>query len=101
MISIIDIGVGDDVVVTLSIDIDLVVVVIVIVDVVVDVRHYGQNVHGGGKECHLCNVDSCSVCCSGTSRNILYMFVAALCKYTLPDITRPTDGKIHDSTRIC
>ena len=68
LISIVHIGVRDYVIVALSIDVDLVVVVVVVIEVIVDVGHNGQNVHGGGQESHLCNVDSSSICCGGTSR---------------------------------
>ena len=44
----------------------LIVVIIVIVQVVVDVRHNGEDVHGGCQEGHLSNTYGRSVCCSGT-----------------------------------
>ena len=48
MVPVVHIGVGHDVVVALGVDVDLVIVVVVVIDVVIDVGHDGEDVHGGG-----------------------------------------------------
>ena len=62
MVPVVHIGVGHDIVVALGIDVDLVIVVVVVIDVVVDVGHDGEDVHGGGQEGHLGDVYGCSIC---------------------------------------
>ena len=60
MVPVVHIGVGHDVVVALGVDVDLVIVVVVVIDVVIDVGHDGEDVHGGGQEGHLGDVDGCT-----------------------------------------
>ena len=62
MVPVVHIGVGHNVVVALGVDVDLVIVVVVVIDVVIDVGHDGEDVHGGGQEGHLGDVDGCSIC---------------------------------------
>ena len=62
MVPVVHIGVGHNVVVALGVDVDLVIVVVVVIDVVIDVGHDGEDVHGGGQEGHLGDVH-----CGGVS----------------------------------
>ena len=46
LVSVVDVGVGDHVVVALNVEVHLVVVIVVVVKVVGDVGHNGEDVHG-------------------------------------------------------
>ena len=69
LVTIVNIGVGHNVVVTLSIDVELIVVVVIVVEVVVDIGHNGEDVHGCGKESHLSNIHCCCISCCWTPSN--------------------------------
>ena len=63
LVAIVHVSVRHNVVVTLSVDVDLVVVVVIVVEVVTNVGHDAQDVHGRGQEGHLGNIH-----CRGVSR---------------------------------
>ena len=67
LIAVVDVGVGDHVVVALNVEADFVVVIVVVVQVVGDVGHDREDVHGGGEEGHLGDADGGRVGGGGTS----------------------------------
>lgn len=62
LVSVIHVCVRHNVVVTLGVDVDLIVVVVIVVEVVVNIGHDAQDVHGRGQEGHLGDVH-----CGGVS----------------------------------
>ena len=67
LIAVVDVCVGDHVVVALNVEADFVVVIVVVVQVVGDVGHDREDVHGGGEEGHLGDADGGRVGGGGTS----------------------------------
>ena len=67
MIAVIDVGVGDHVIVALGVVADLIVVVVIVVDVVADVGNDGEDVHGRGQEGHLSDGHCGTICGRRTS----------------------------------
>ena len=53
LVSIVDISIGHNVVITLSVDVQLVIIIVVVVDVVVHVDNYRQNIQCRRQKCHL------------------------------------------------
>ena len=66
LVPVVNVCVGNYVVVALRVNVKLVVVIVVIVEVVVDVGHDGEDVHGGGEEGHLGDVHCCGIRCRRT-----------------------------------
>ena len=65
LVSVVNVRVGDHVVVALNVEADFVVVVVIVVQVIRDVGHHGEDVHGGCKKSHLSQTDSGGIGCEG------------------------------------
>ena len=61
LVAVVDVSVGDHVVIALNVEADFVVVVVIVVQVVGDVGNHGENVHGCGKKGHLGKAYCCCI----------------------------------------